>query len=83
MAAIGPFATSAGLRPDGSIVARNQSGHLSDRTGTYGDAIHRMDLRVVRRFRLYGRSTIEGSFEMFNDGPARNWSLLGTSGPTS
>jgi hypothetical protein len=54
------------LRPNGTIVPRNKSGHLSDKTGTYGDAIHRMDLRVVRRFKLYGRSTIEGSFEMFN-----------------
>ena len=40
------------LRPDGTIVPRNNSGRLSDKTGTYGDPIHRMDLRVLRRFKL-------------------------------
>jgi hypothetical protein len=54
------------LRPDGTIVPRNKSGHLSDKTGTYGDHIHRVDLRILRRFRLYGRSTVEGSLEVFN-----------------
>jgi hypothetical protein len=57
---------SLSMRPDGSVVPRNQKGHLIDRTGTYGNSIHRADVRLVRRFRLQGRAAIEGSFEMFN-----------------
>jgi len=46
------------LRPDGTIVPRG--GEL------YGDPIHRVDLRALRRFSLGGRRTLEGSFEVFN-----------------
>ena len=54
------------LRPNGTVVPRNASGHLSDKTGTYGDAIHRFDIKAMKRFKLAGRSTVEGTFEMFN-----------------
>lgn len=57
---------SLAMRPDRTSVFRNTSGHLSDKTGTYGDAIHRVDLRLLRRFKLAGRTAVEGSFEMFN-----------------
>ncbi|MGE3512722.1 MAG: carboxypeptidase regulatory-like domain-containing protein [Vicinamibacterales bacterium] len=56
---------SFSLRPDGSIVPRNTPGRFKD-GGTYGDPIHRVDLRLLRRFKIYGRATVEGSFEMFN-----------------
>ena len=57
---------SLSLRPDGTVVPRNTKGRFSDRTGTYGDPLHRVDLRVIRRFTIYGRTAVEGSFEMFN-----------------
>ena len=47
-------------------MARNKAGRLTDKTGTYGDPIHRMDVRLLRRFRLYGRASVEGSLEVFN-----------------
>ena len=46
------------LRPDGTIVPRGGA--------LYGDAILRVDLRVLRRFPVYGWANIEGSFEIFN-----------------
>src|SRR5439155_14481989 len=54
------------LRPDGTIVARNKDGLLSEKKGTYGNPIHRVDMRLLRRFHLYGRTTAEGSLEAFN-----------------
>jgi hypothetical protein len=57
---------SFSLRPDGTIVDRNKKGLLTKREGTYGNSIHRVDMRLTKRFVLYGRSAIEGSFEMFN-----------------
>ncbi len=45
------------LRPDGTIVPRNNF---------VGKAIHRVDLRIQRRFRLAGRARIEGILETFN-----------------
>jgi hypothetical protein len=57
---------SLSLRPNGTVVFRNTPGHLTDKTGTYGNSIHRVDLRLLRRFKLAGRTAIEGSFEMFN-----------------
>lgn len=45
------------LRPDGTIVPR---------TDIVGRPIHRMDVRMIRRFRLWGRTTLEGSLEVFN-----------------
>lgn len=57
---------SFSLRPDGSIVPRNRKGRFSDGTGTYGDPIHRIDVRLLRKFRIYGRASFEGSFEVFN-----------------
>jgi hypothetical protein len=45
------------LRPDGTIVARNSF---------VGLPIHRVDLRVQQRMPLFGRSTIDGIFEVFN-----------------
>jgi hypothetical protein len=54
------------LRPDGTIVDRVKAGRLSDHTGTYGDPIHRVDIRLLRRFKLGGRSNVELSAEVFN-----------------
>ncbi len=45
------------LRPDGSIVPRNNF---------VGDAIHRLDMRVQRRFVLGGEVSIDGMFEIYN-----------------
>jgi hypothetical protein len=49
---------SLNLRPDGTIVPRG--GEL------YGDPIHRVDLRLLRRFPIFGRTNVEGSLEVFN-----------------
>ncbi len=54
------------LRPNGTIVPRNTVGCFCDKSGTYGAPIHRVDLRLVRRFKLYGKVATEGSFELFN-----------------
>jgi hypothetical protein len=45
------------LRPDGTIVPRNNC---------VGLPIHRVDLRFVRPFRLFGSVRVEGSLEVFN-----------------
>jgi hypothetical protein len=45
------------LRPDNTLVARNNF---------VGDPIHRVDLRIQRRFPLRGRSGIDGILEVFN-----------------
>jgi len=54
------------LRPNGTIVDRVKAGRLSDLTGTYGDPIHRVDIRLLRRFRLARHSNAELSAEVFN-----------------
>ena len=48
---------SARVRPDNSATPRE---------GIVGDAIHRVDMRLLRRFRLFGRSTVDGMLEVFN-----------------
>jgi len=48
---------STRIRPDGTIVPRE---------GLVGDPIHRVDLRLLRRFPLVGRAGIDGIFEVFN-----------------
>ena len=45
------------LRPDGAIVPRND---------LVGDPIHRVDVRIQKRFRLAGRVTADGLAEVFN-----------------
>jgi hypothetical protein len=50
-------ATGGRLRPDGTVVPRNN---------LVGDPIHRVDLRVLRRFGLRGRSGVDGILEVFN-----------------
>lgn len=45
------------LRPDGSIVPRN---------ALVGDPVHRIDVRLQQRIRLFGRASIDGIFEIFN-----------------
>ena len=49
--------TGGRLRPDGTIVPRN---------GFVGDQIHRVDMRLQRRFRLGGNASIDGMLEVFN-----------------
>ncbi|MBI3049424.1 MAG: TonB-dependent receptor [Acidobacteria bacterium] len=49
--------TGGRLRPDGTIVPRN---------ALVGKPIHRVDLRVQRRFALPGRAAIDGIFEVYN-----------------
>jgi hypothetical protein len=45
------------LRPNGTIVARNNF---------VGEPLHRVDVRVQRKFTVNQRTTIEGIAEMFN-----------------
>jgi hypothetical protein len=45
------------LRPDGTIVPRNSF---------VGAPIHRVDVRVQRRFRLLGRAAVDGILEVYN-----------------
>ncbi|MBI3049233.1 MAG: TonB-dependent receptor [Acidobacteria bacterium] len=45
------------LRPDGTIVPRNSLA---------GDPIHRVDVRIQKRFRIAGRVTADGMAEVFN-----------------
>jgi hypothetical protein len=45
------------LRPNGTIVPRNS---------LVGEPLHRVDLRVLRRFPLGGRAGIDGIVELFN-----------------
>jgi hypothetical protein len=45
------------LRPDGTIVPRNNF---------VGLPIHRVDLRLQRRFPIYRHAAVDGIFEMFN-----------------
>ena len=47
----------ARLRPDGTIVPRNDF---------VGDPVHRVDLRVQRRFPLGGPAAVDGILEVFN-----------------
>ena len=47
---------SARLRPNGTIVPRNN---------LVGTSLHRVDMRMFRRFPI-GRINLEGSFEVFN-----------------
>ena len=50
-------ATGGRLRPDGTVAPRNN---------LVGDPIHRVDLRVQRRFGLRGRAGVDGILEVFN-----------------
>ena len=45
------------LRPDDTIVPRNDF---------VGDPLHRVDMRLQRRFRLGGRAAVDGILEVFN-----------------
>jgi hypothetical protein len=45
------------LRPDGTLIPRNNFKR---------DPIHRVDLRVQRRFRFLRHATVDGMFEVFN-----------------
>jgi len=45
------------LRPNGTIVPRNSF---------VGDPIHRVDMRILRRFPLSGRARLDGILEVFN-----------------
>ena len=45
------------LRPDGTIAPRNN---------LVGSPIHRVDLRLQRRFPLGGRAGVDGLVELFN-----------------
>ena len=56
-AVTGATINSTRVRPDGSVVPRN---------AFLGAPLHRVDLRVQRRFRLAGRTSVDGIFEAFN-----------------
>jgi hypothetical protein len=45
------------LRPDGGVVPRND---------LVGEPLHRVDMRIQKRFRLGGRVTADGMAEVFN-----------------
>ena len=49
--------TAGRLRPDGTIVPRNSR---------VGDPVHRVDLRLQRRFGLGGNRSLDGMLEAFN-----------------
>ena len=50
-------ASGGRLRPDGTIVPRNS---------LVGKSLHRVDLRILRRFPLRGRAGVDGIVEVFN-----------------
>ena len=56
---VGAFQGAPGnrLRPDGTIVPRND---------LVGKPIHRVDMRIQRRFPIFGRAGIDGMLEVFN-----------------
>src|SRR5207253_63980 len=49
--------TFSRLRPDGTIMPRN---------ALVGEPVHRVDLRLLRRFPIAGATRVEGSLEVFN-----------------
>jgi hypothetical protein len=51
------IANTARLRPDGTIVPRNNF---------VGDPVHRVDVRVQRRFKIHGRVSADGLLDVFN-----------------
>ena len=53
----GSNAQGGRLRPDGTVVPRN---------GFVGDPLHRVDLRLQRRFRFTSRAGIDGILEVYN-----------------
>jgi hypothetical protein len=55
--ALSQGSTGGRVRADGSIIARNSFDIPS---------LHRVDVRVQRQFRLGGRASIDGIFEVFN-----------------
>jgi hypothetical protein len=57
------------LRPDGTIIPRNYF---------VGEAIHRVDLRIQRRFPLGGRGGIDGYVEVYNVFNHANYGLYTT-----
>ena len=59
MAVTGASAARAGnrLRPDNTVVPRNSF---------VGESVHRVDMRIQRRFGLGGRAAIDGMIEVFN-----------------
>ncbi|MBI3050137.1 MAG: TonB-dependent receptor [Acidobacteria bacterium] len=61
---------SARLRPDGTIV---------DRNSFVGRPLHRVDLRLLRRFRLGGARQVEGILDVFNVFDHANFGSYGTS----
>lgn len=50
-------AATGRLRPDGTIIARNDF---------IGESIHRVDIRVLRSFKLGGKLKADATFEVFN-----------------
>jgi len=54
---VGGAAPGLRLRADGSILPRN---------GLVGEPIHRVDMRIQRRFPIAGNLAIDGLFEVFN-----------------
>ena len=50
-------ASGGRLRPDGTIMPRNS---------LVGDSLHRVDVRILRRFPLGGRAGVDGIVEVFN-----------------
>ena len=45
------------LRPNGTIVERNSF---------VGDQLHRVDMRIQRRFNIFGRTAVDGIIEVYN-----------------
>jgi hypothetical protein len=58
------------MRPDGSIVERNSF---------VGDPIHRVDMRIQRRFPIFGRAAADGIIEVFNIFDRANYGAYTTS----
>jgi hypothetical protein len=61
--------TTNRLRPNGTIVPRNDF---------VGEPVHRIDLKVQRRFNLGGPVTLDGTFEVFNLFNHANYGLYTT-----
>jgi hypothetical protein len=56
------------LRNEGAASTNRlrENGTIAPRNNLVGDPLHRVDLRIQRHFRLFGRAGVDGILEVFN-----------------